>query len=199
MATFSKTNAQTLLALQSVAASTILVGAAVDVSAKMGGLIYVRFARRAATAAGAGVNIRLEASQSASANNSWFPFAMFTTAFAAVNATTLDAEAASGQAVIPLTATTGFAAQGIGFCDNATIANSEWFRVLSVSAAVSVTAEENLVNTQANGTAATAGAEIYSPVNIPEGALRIRAVADGSLFTQAFAIQVLYSTIDGIA
>ena len=198
MATFSKT-AGSLLAIQSVAASSTVISSALDVSTKMGGLVYVRFARRAATAAGAGVNIRLEASKSATVNNSWFPFAIFTTGFAVVNATTLDAEAASGQAVIPLTATTGFAAQGIGFCDNGTIANSEWFRVLSVSAAVSVTAEENLVTTQANGTAALAGAEIFTPANIPEGAIRIRAVVDGSLFTQAFAIEVTYTTIDGIA
>ena len=49
---YTKTAGGTLLALQSVAASSVVVGSAVDVSSKLGGLAFVRFGRRAATAAG---------------------------------------------------------------------------------------------------------------------------------------------------
>jgi len=43
------------------------------------------------------------------------------------------------------------------------------------------------------------GAEIYAPVSIPEAVMRIRVVDDGSLFTQAHAINVNLTTIDGIS
>ena len=199
MATFTKTaSAGSLLALQSVAASAVAVGAAVDVSAKLGGLVYVRFGRRSATAAGAGANIRIEASYTASGDNSWFPFAMFTSAFAACEAEAVSGTVAAGTAVITVAATANLTAGDVIFIDNGTIANSEWARVKSISANTSVTVEDVLVNA-ATGATLYDAAEIYAPVAIPEGAIRIRAVDDGSLFTQAHAIQVLYTTIDGIA
>jgi hypothetical protein len=102
MARFKKTNGQTLFALASTAASSVSLGTAVDVSTALGGLVYVRFGRRSATAAGAGANIRLEASHSSSADNSWFPFAVFTTAFAAC-----EAEAVSGTVNAGTAITTG--------------------------------------------------------------------------------------------
>jgi len=197
MATFSK-SAGTLLALQSIAASSVAVGSAVDVSAKLGGLIYVRFGRRAATAAGAGCNIRLEASHSANADNSWYPFAIFTTAFAAAEAEAVSGTVAAGATAITVASTTNLTAGDVIFIDNGTIANSEWARIKSISANVSVTVEDALVNA-ATGCTLYDSAEIYAPVAIPEGASRIRCVVDASLFTQACAVEARYSTIDGIA
>lgn len=197
MATFSKTYA-TLLALQSVAASSVVISSAVDVSTKMGGAIYARFGRRSATAAGAGVNIRLEASFASSGDNSWFPFAVFTTAFAAVEAEAVSGTVNAGTNVITVASTTNLTAADVIFIDNGTIANSEWGRIKSISANTSVTIEDNLVNAQTGATMYD-GAEIYAPVAIPAGVARIRAVADGASFTQAFAIEIRYTTIDGIA
>ena len=199
MATFSKTaSAGSLIALQSCAASSVVVGSAVDVSTKLGGLVYVRFGRRSATAAGAGANIRLEASNAASGDNTWYPFATFTTAFAAAEAEAVSGTVAAGATVITVASTTNLTAGDLIFIDNGTIANSEWARIKSISANVSVTVEDALVNA-ATGCTLYDSAEIYAPVAIPEGAIRIRAVDDGSLFTQAHAIQVVYTTIDGIA
>lgn len=198
MATYGKTASGTLLALQSVAASSVVVGSAVDVSTKMGGLAYVRFGRRSATAAGAGANIRLEASFATSGDNTWFPFAVFTTAFAACEAEAVSGTVSSGTNVITVASTTNLTAGDIIFIDNGTIANSEWGRIKSIVANTSVTIEDNLVNAQTSSTLYDA-AEIYGPVAIPEGAVRIRAVDDGSLFTQAHAIEVRYTTLDGIA
>lgn len=197
MATFSKTNG-TLFTLASTAASTVAISSALDVSTKMGGLVYVRFGRRAATAAGAGVNIRLEASMASSGDNTWFPFAIFTTAFATSEAEAVSGTVSSGTNVITVAATTNLAAGDLIFIDNGTIANSEWGRIKSIVAATSVTIEDNLVNAQTGSTIYDL-AEIYSPVSIPEGAYRIRAVLDGSLFTQAFACEIRYTTIDGVA
>jgi len=198
MATFSKTNGQTLFALASTAASSVSIGSAVDVSTKMGGLAFVRFGRRAAAAAGASANIRLEASQSASADNSWFPFAVLATAFAACEAEAVSGTVSAGTNVITVASTTNLTVGDIVYIDNTTIANSEWGRIKSIVANVSITLEDNLVNAQTGSTIYDA-AEIYTPLAIPSEAMRIRAVIDGALFTQAFAAQVLYSTVDGIA
>ena len=197
MATFSKTLG-TLYTLASTAASSVSLGTALDVSTKMGGLVYVRFGRRSATAAGAGANIRLEASSSASLDNSWYPFAIFTTAFAAAEAEAVSGTVAAGATVITVASTTNLTAGDLIFIDNGTIANSEWARIKSIVAATSVTVEDALVNA-ATGCTLYDSAEIYAPVAIPEGASRIRCVVDGSLFTQAFAVEARYTTIDGIA
>ena len=197
MATFSK-SVGTLFALASTAASSVALSSALDVSTAMGGLVYVRFGRRSATAAGAGVNIRLEASHATSDDNSWYPFAQYVTAFAACEAEALTGTVAAAQAVLTLASTTNLTAGDLIFIDNGTIANSEWGRIKSIVANTSVTIEDNLVNAQTGATIYDA-AEIYTPAEIPAGAMRIRLVADGSLFTQAFALEARYSLITGIA
>lgn len=198
MATFTKTVQTALLAIQSVAASSVAISSAFDVSGKLGGIIHVRFGRRSATAAGAGVNIRLESSHATSGDNSWYPFAVFTTAFAACEGEAVSGTVSSGTNVITVASTTNLVAGDIIFIDNGTIANSEWGRIKSIVANTSVTIEDNLVNAQTGATMYDA-AEIFTPITIPEGCVRIRAVADGALFTQAFAINVNLITIDGIS
>ena len=198
MATFSKTVQTALLALQSVAASSVAISSAFDMSTKLGGIISCRFGRRAVTAAGAGVNIRLEASRATAGDNSWFPFATFTSAFALAEGEAVSGTVAAAQNVITVASTTNLVAGDVIFIDNGTIANSEWARIKSIVANVSVTIEDNLVNAQTGSTLYDL-AEIYSPVSIPEGVMRIRAVADGANFTQAFAVEVALMTIDGIA
>jgi hypothetical protein len=200
MATASpnKTVQTDLLAIQSVAANSVAISSAFDMSGKLeGGLIHVRFGRRSATAAGAGVNIRLESSSATSGNNTWFPFAVFTTAFATAEAEAVSGTVSSGTNVITVASTTNLAAADVIFIDNGTIANSEWGRVKSISANVSVTIEDNLVNAQTGATLYDS-AEIFPPVQVPKQAVRIRAVADGASFTQAFAIHVALMTYDSV-
>lgn len=198
MASFTKTIQAALLALQSVAASSVVVGSAFDMSGKIGGMVQVRFGRRATTAAGAGANIRIEVSKAAAGDNSWFPLAIFTSAFAATNSQPITTTSNAAQNVLTMTTTTNMAIGDVVFIDNGTIGNSEWARIKAVSAAASVTIEDNLVNNQANTTPVYRAAEIYPPVAIPEGVYRIRAVADGSLFTQAWAVEVTLTTVDSI-
>lgn len=195
--TINKTAGSTLLALQSVAASSVVLGSATDVSGKMGGLVFVRFGRRSATAAGAGANLRVEASFASSGDNTWMPLVIFTTAFAACEAEAVSGTVNSGTTVITVASTTNLTAGDIIFIDNGTIANSEWGRVKSISANTSVTIEDNLVNAQTGATLYDT-AEIYSPVQIPKEAMRIRFVADGSAFTQAFAVEARYETVDSL-
>jgi len=196
MATFNKTSNQVLFPIQSIPLSSVVVGSALDVQTKLGGLVYVRFGRRAATAAGAGANIRLEASKLTSGNNSWFPFAIFTTGFAAANSNALTT-AAAGATVLLTGTTTGFVQGTVATIDNSTITLTEWVRVVSISGGVSVTVEEGIVNT-ASTFNINNSAEIYAPVAIPEGAVRIRCVADGSAFTQAWVMDANVTTIDAV-
>lgn len=193
---YAKTYA-TLFALASTAASTVATSSAVDLSTKLGGSVYIRFGRRSATAAGAGVNIRLEASFAASLDNSWFPWFVYTTAFAACEAEAVSGTVANGTNVITVASTTNLAAGDLIFIDNTVIANSEWGRIKSVVLNTSVTIEDNLVNTQTGSTMYDT-AEILPPIDIPPGIARMRAVIDGASFTQAFACEIRYTTIDSI-
>jgi len=198
MATFTKSVQTALLAIQSVAASSVVISAAFDMSTKLGGMVFARFGRRAAAAAGVGANIRIEASHATSGDNSWYPLAIFTTSFSAVEGEAVTGTVAAGQKVITVASTTNLTAGDIIFIDNGTIANSEWHRIKSIVGNTSVTVEDDLVNAQTGATLYDA-AEIFAPVSIPEAVMRIRVVDDGSLFTQAHAINVNLTTIDGIS
>lgn len=199
--TYNKTTGGNLISLQSVGSTLVVVGSAVDVStsgsSRLSGLIYARFGRLSPTAAGAGVNIRLEASFSQTLNNSWFPFAIFTTSFAAAADEAVVGTVNAGATIIPIASSTGFSAGDIGYVANLTASLSEWVRIKAVAANSTLTIEDALLNAQSSSTVYDS-AEIYSPVAIPDGALRIRAVADGSLFTQSYAVQVQYSLINSM-
>lgn len=184
-----------LIALQSVAASSVFIGPAVDFSGKWGGSVLVRFGRRSATAAGASANIRIEASRSASGDNSWFPVVTFSTSSAACEAEAVSGTVNAGTNVITVASTTNLTAGDVIFIDNGTIGNSEFGRVKSIVTNTSITIEDNLVNAQTGSTIYDA-AEIFNLVDLPVGITHIRAVADGSLFTQAFAVQVTLITVD---
>lgn len=198
MATITKTVQSALLSLQSVAASSVVVGSAVSISTALSAMVHARFGRRSATAAGAGANIRIEASRASSGDNTWFPLATFTSAFAACEAEAVSGTVNSGTNVVTVASTTNLTAGDIVFIDNGTIANSEWGRIKTISTNTSVTLEDNLVNAQTSSNIYDS-AEIYTPVYVPEGVIRLRAVADGSLFTQAWAVEVTLITADSIA
>lgn len=195
MGSFTKSRQTALAAIQSVSASSVLISSEFDMSAKMGGNLQIRFGRTSATAAGAGVNIRCELSSESSGNNSWFPFAIIPTAFAACEAEALTGTVNSGQNVLTLASTTNLTIGDLIFIKNSTFANSEWGRIKSISTNTSVTLEDNLINAQTSSTIYDT-AEIFPIINIPESAMRIRVVADGSLFTQAFAFHCGLITID---
>lgn len=194
----TKTVQTALLALQTVAASTVVKSSAFNMAGLFGGLVFARFGREADTAAGAGVNIRFECSFASSGDNSWVPFAIFTTQFAATTHQVNTTQANSGQATILATTTTNLTAGSLMFVFNGTIANAEWIRVKTLTASTSIVVEDNLVNTIPITTSMFNAAELFPPFPVPEGAQRIRVVADGSLFTQAFAIDAYLDTFDNV-
>ena len=191
----AKTADLDLISLQDIAANTVVVGSGVDLSGKEMGMVYARFGRRSASAGGAGVNIRIEASHKGSGDNSWYPLAIFTSAFAACESEAVSGTVNSGTKIITVASTTNLTAGDIVFISNGTPANSEWARIKSIQGTPSVTIEDDLVNAQ-TGSTLYDSAEIYAPVPIPKNVYRIRAVIDGASFTQAFSAQVKYSTVE---
>ena len=197
MAAFSTTTTS-LQAIASVAASSVGISSELDISTCLGGNLSLRFGRRSATAAGAGVNFRCDYSPETTGNSSWVSFPLFVSAFAACEAEAVSGTVGSGTNVITVASTTNLVAGDLIFIDNGTITLSEWGRIKSISANVSVTIEDNLTNAQTGATLYDA-AEIYTPALILSGYKRLRIVADGSLFTQAFAWEAKATLITGIA
>jgi hypothetical protein len=198
LADITKTVGTSVISLQSNAASTVLVSSVISFANKLAATLFIHFGRRAATAAGAGVNIRVEASSKASLDGHWYPVAIFTTAFAAAEGEAVTGTVASGQKVITCASTTNLAAGDIIYIDNGTIANSEWHRIKSISANVSVTIEDNLLNAQTSATMYDT-AEMYVCQLDLTAISRLRVVIDGSLFTQACAIEIDMVSGDSIS
>lgn len=198
MANYTKTIQTALLSLQTVTASSGVTGTALDVSTALAAAAYIHFARKAATAAGAGANIRLEASSRSSGEGHWYPIAgaVFTTQFAACTTTTVSGTEAAGQTAITLTSGTGFTAGEIIFFLNGTLANSEWHRIKSVSGAT-ITLEDAIVNAQTSANVYDAAEMFFAQIDL-SGIKRIRAVVDTSLFTQDCAVEIDIITCDSI-
>lgn len=194
----NKTQNTSILSLQSVSGSSVVISSDVDVSGKLQATLFIRFGRQAAASGIAGANIRVEASYKSSGNNSWVPLAIFTTNFAAVSDEAVSGTVAAGATVITVSSTTGLTAGDLIFINNGTVGNSEWARIKSIVSNTSVTVEDALVN-------AATGATIYDNAELFICQLdlssigRIRVVDDGSQFTQAHAIQVDMITLDSLA
>jgi hypothetical protein len=197
MATITKSYT-TLLALQSLASNSVVASAAQDVSTKLAATVFLHFGRRAAAALTEGVEFRVEGSSKASGNGHWFPLAAFKTALATSEAEAVTGTVSAGTNVVTVASTTNLVAGDIVYIDNTTIGNSEWGRIKSVNANVSITLEDNLVNAQTGATVYDQ-AEIFPGVQIDLTAVgRIRVVADGRNTGQAVAVEVLMVTGDSI-
>lgn len=199
MATYSKTVGTSVLGLQSVAAGVVLISSVLDVATKMAASLFIHFGRRAATALTVGCIIRIEASSKASGDGHWYPLFIYTSDIAAASDEAVSGTVASGQNVITVAATAGFVAGDIIFIDNGTIGNSEWGRIKSISANVSVTIEDNLVNAQTGATIYDQ-AQIFRVVDINCRAIsRLRVVIDNTGTGQAIAIEADAVTADSFA
>lgn len=198
--TLNKTDGLTVLALQSVAASSVVKSSPLLVTTTFAATIFIHFGRRSATAAGAGVNFRIEGSAKASGDGFWFPLDAFQSDFVACESEAATGTNAAAQNVITVASTTNLTAGDQVYIDNTTIANSEWGRIKSISAGVSVTLEDNLNNAQSTPAATIFDhAEFYASCLDLTAIKRLRLVVDGSLFTQAFAVEAFYVTGDSLS
>lgn len=122
----------------------------------------------------------VEVSSNTTGDEDWTVLAEFKITAETASTTTLDAEAASGQTTIPLTATANFITKADRyFIKNGTIANSEIVRNNGYSDGVSITALDNLTNTQANGLSIYTGVEDWI-VRIPADFRRFRVLINNA-------------------
>lgn len=196
MATISKTAAQTLLALQSIASNTVVISNALSVTSKLAAMVLIRFGRRATTALTAGMTFRVEVSAKDSGDGFWWPVAQFLTDTATAESESVTASTA-GSNVISVASTTNLAAGDIIYIDNGTIANSEWGRIKSISANVSVTIEDNLNNDQDSSVIYDQAQFFQCQVDLT-AITRLRLVCDGSGTGQAVAVEAWAITGDSI-
>lgn len=168
--TLNKTQAISLLSLQSIATAVAVIGSSVDVSTKIGpAALLVHFGRRATTALTAAPIFRLEGNFKASGNGFWGTvIPPFTTAnhLTAAESEAVSGTVSSGTNVIGVASTTNLAAADIVYIDNGTIANSEWGRVKSISSNASITIEDNLLNAQTGATIYDQAEIITIPFNL---------------------------------
>lgn len=185
--TLAKTAAQALLAHTQLATATQAMGAAVDVSTKVGpGVVIVKMGRTVATALGANVAFRIEGSAKTSGNDEWVPIYEWTSGngTTAANASTVnDASFNSADTSFTISSATGITGGDLLYLrETGTPANSEWVRIGSVSG-TTITLEEAVTRNHTNGITTTDLAEMWSiPVDIA-GHVRIRLVANSNNVT----------------
>lgn len=190
----TKTQGTTLLALQSIAASSVVVGSEVDVSSKFAGIVFVHFGRTTTVAPVTGVAFRIEAADKASGGNHWYPLTSVMTNIIACSGPTNTSTSGAAQTV---SAITGFAAQDICCIAPTTVANTEWARMVSSTGSV-LTMEETIAGSHTTGSTYNK-AEMYAiPLDL-SGIGRLRVVADGSAHNQSFRCEAFLNTLDSVS
>jgi hypothetical protein len=204
MATFTKTAAISLLAWQDVAATSVVLGSAVDVGVssavgKVSASFFAKYGRRTGTANPAGgPNIRIEASGKTSGTDTWIPITILTPQLGAtIASTTLNGAVAAGATSFVVTAATNIAVGDILFLSDTSAANYEIVRVKTVSG-TTITPEEPVTNAHATGAIVTDQSETFLVTGVDISSItRVRAVDDNEVAsTQAHSIEVTMTTAD---
>lgn len=189
---------KTLIDLTHCAGSSApIIGAAKDVSAKMGGIVVIRFGRRSASAAGAGAKIIIQASPSTD-GAIWSDLYTYTTDFAACASQAVSSNAAAAQKVISVAATANLPVQTPIFIANSSQGNSEWHVTQALTTNTNITTRDDLDYAQSTSSTIYTAAEMPTPIRFPAGIARLRAVHDPLVFTQNHAVEVWFTTLDGI-
>lgn len=200
MANIVKTQGTSILALQSISHTAVVVSDAIDVSTKLAATIFIRFGRRTASALTAGwPNFRIEGSAKSSGTDAWIPLATFQPAIGATIADrTLDGAHAGGvTSILVRTAITNLAIGDLIFIEAATLANSEWARIRSFSG-LNANLEEALTNSHEDGSAVRDQAELFVAQLDLTSIGRIRVVADNANSGQTIAVEAKMVTGDSL-
>jgi hypothetical protein len=143
-----KTIQTELLPITAVAANAQQISSEFALTKTSKATIFIDHARDVATAfVGAGTEYRVEVSEQASGNSTWRTAFSVVCDITAASSIVMDAEEAIGQTLIEIGATTP-AVGDIVFFKNATLANSEWAKVVAINAGVTFTIQDGLTYTQ---------------------------------------------------
>lgn len=193
----AKTIAASLLAWQDIASGAVAISSAQNVATAWAAAFSIRLARKSGTAFTAGwPNVRIEASAKSSGNDHWTPlFAVQMAVGASIANTTLNGAVSAAASSCVVTSATNIAAGDLLLLGDASAANYELVRVLSV-ASTTVTFEEACSNAHSNGAVVTDQAEVYFPAVDLSTYSRVRAVCDNAGSGQTIAVEVLMNTFD---
>jgi len=143
-----KTIQTELLAITLVAANAQQKSSELDLTNIKKVAVLIDHGRTATTAfVVAGTEYIVDVSQKASGNDAWRTIASAVCGIAAATEITADAQEVAGQTLIEIGANTPVV-NDIVFWENATLANSEWMKVVAIVAGTSFTILDGLTNTQ---------------------------------------------------
>ncbi len=174
------------------AAPRVVMSSEMDVTNLSSVGIGIHLGRVVTNAFTAGVNFRVEKSFVPTGDGYWFPITIFTSTLGTnVGSQNVGAAgAAAGQKVIPIGATANFVVGDIVYIQNATEAQSEFGRIVAVSANVSITLEDNLRFAQPATSLVTSKSEMFYGLIDTSSVKRVRIVSDGSGAGQNFDCEV---------
>jgi hypothetical protein len=197
--TITKTANVSLIAWQDITNTTVIVGAAQDVSSKLAATFYVKVGRRSASAFTTNwPTVRIEASAKSSGNDDWYPITLFNPANGATQAnTTLNGAVLAGATTFVVSLATNIAVGDVLFLGDTSTANYELVRVKAISG-TTVTPEEAVTYAHANAAIVTDQAELYFASADLSAVVRVRAVVDNANSGQPISVQVLMVTADSI-
>ncbi len=196
--TLTKVTEVTLLAITSVASNTVTVGTAVDVATYYAGDVRVRMGRGTGSAFTTAPVYRIEGTYKTSPTaNDWVTLAQFQSAVGAtIGSQAVSGTEAAGQTVVTLAAGTNFGAGDRVFFHNATLANSEWSRVVSIATA-DLTLEEGLVFAQTGSTCRDQAEDYHCLLDLTS-IQKIRLVVDANSSGQACVVEAGLGACSGL-
>lgn len=199
----TKTGGSALLSLQTCASGAVVIGSAIDVSTLWEMFVAIHLGRTATTALTNPAKIRIEASPETSGNDSWVSIAEFLSdTLASTTTATLTTATTAGATVLPMTTTAGILVGDMVYIQEAGgQTNSEFRRVITVTANTSITVEEGC--TYAHTVTTT---KVWSKANYWAARLnvapymRVRMVADCAYAAsgQTIVAEGKYSTLTSI-
>lgn len=198
MASITKTQGIEIVETTLLIAGTVLISDVQDVSTKLAATIFIHFAKVDPNALTTGCEIRIEASAKATGDDQWFPIQTFRSSIAAPVQEQLTGTNNSGDTVLEMVSTTGFAAGQIVFIEaSPDVSVSEWARINAVTLNTSVTLVDTLTLSQ-TGSELWSGAEMYVAQVDLTAIGRIRMVADASNTGRNVVVQAHMVTGDTI-
>lgn len=196
--TLTKTIQSELKAITNVSAGAQSVSSTLDVSTVLAAQLFVDISPEATNTPG--TEIRIEVSQKASGDDTWVPLTGTVSTTATVNSQAVDGTEAAGATVIEETTTTGLALNQWIFFKNSTIGNSEWARLVALSASTSFTLQDGLTNAQTGSTWYNRGERFVFYVDC-SAIKRLRVVCNNNYGSSAVAVnwRCAATTLDSLS
>lgn len=201
MANLTKTIQTELLAITVVSSATQQISSVLDVATKLATTILIDFAPDSNTAPTQGTEFRVEVSQKASGNDTWMPLVSVVTGIVAAVSGTVQATQNAGSTTITSTgAITSIVQDDIVLLKNATLGNSEWVKVSTVTSSTVFGVVDPTTNAQGSSGIRNKGEKFVIPIDCT-AITRIRVVVNNKYkagTTIAIVARIAAITADSI-